>query len=197
MNAEASPGEDSTTIKRILFNALEHFSRYGYTGASVREITEASQVTKPTLYYYFKSKEELYTKLSQTCFEEISASIEGAIAIPGTTKERVINFIKEYCRLCNERRCVARFIHLMSLVPDRNAPNVGVANFYLKLGDYFRRILVEGAAKGDVKEDLINSTIYGLFAIFYLQVSNVLANDPIPHEFSIVENAVDLILNNH
>src|SRR5258708_6361423 len=105
---EDSQGRDSTTIKRILFNALEHFSRYGYTGASVREITEASQVTKPTLYYYFKSKEELYTRLSQTCFEEISSNIESSIALPGTTKERVLNFIKEYSRICNERRCVAR-----------------------------------------------------------------------------------------
>jgi AcrR family transcriptional regulator len=190
---EANPGAD-TTIKRILFNALEHFSLYGYTGASVREITQASQVTKPTLYYYFKSKDELYTRLAETCFEEIINQLNVAVVQPGTAKERILHFIKEYSRICDERRSVARFIHLMSLVPDRNAPNVGVTNFYLKLGDYFRNILSEGASRGEVKEEMINCSIYALYSIFYLRISNMLANDPIPHDFAVVESAVDLVL---
>src|ERR1700761_5444173 len=57
------------TQERILANALHHFCSYGYNGTSVREITAASKVTKPTLYYYFKNKEELFTKLAQYCFD--------------------------------------------------------------------------------------------------------------------------------
>ena len=135
---------DPSTVKRILFNALDHFSRYGYTGASVREITHASQVTKPTLYYYFKNKEELYTKLSQSCFEEILGRIQSAVDRPGTTRVRVLNLIKEYCLLCEERRSVARFVHLMSLLPDRTTPDVGAVAFNMKLGDFFRQILTDG-----------------------------------------------------
>lgn len=190
------PGNDPSTIKRILFNALEHFSLYGYTGASVREITQASQVTKPTLYYYFKSKDELYKRLAETCFEEVIGQLDVAVRKPGTTKDRILYFIKEYSRICDERRSVARFIHLMSLAPDRNAPSVGIANFYIRLGDYFRGILVEGVAKGEVREENINHAIYGLYSIFYLRISNMLANDPVPHDFAVVEGAVDLVLSN-
>src|ERR1700677_1819141 len=93
---EVNQAADTSSIKRILFNALEHFSLYGYTGASVREITQASQVTKPTLYYYFKSKDELYKRLAESCFEEVIGQLDIAAVKPGTTKERVLNFIGEY-----------------------------------------------------------------------------------------------------
>jgi len=39
--------------------ALKLFARKGYTATSVNEIVEAAGVTKPMLYYYFKSKEQL------------------------------------------------------------------------------------------------------------------------------------------
>jgi len=50
-----------TTAKRadILRSAAAAFHRRGYTGASVREIADALQMTKSNLYYYFKNKEEI------------------------------------------------------------------------------------------------------------------------------------------
>lgn len=40
----------------ILQCALELFYRRGYDAAGVQEIVEAAGITKPTMYYYFKSK---------------------------------------------------------------------------------------------------------------------------------------------
>ena len=45
---------------RILRVAATLFAHKGYAGTSTREITEAARVTKPTLYYHFKSKKDLY-----------------------------------------------------------------------------------------------------------------------------------------
>lgn len=44
----------------ILEKALDLFSVKGYEGVSVSELTEAAGITKPTLYYYFNSKEGLF-----------------------------------------------------------------------------------------------------------------------------------------
>lgn len=46
--------------ERILREATRLFGHAGYAGASVREVVEAAGVTKPTLYYYFKNKEDLF-----------------------------------------------------------------------------------------------------------------------------------------
>jgi TetR/AcrR family transcriptional regulator len=49
--------------ERILEVSWQLFQQKGYRGVSVDEICLQSQVTKPTLYYYFQDKEDLFTQL--------------------------------------------------------------------------------------------------------------------------------------
>ncbi len=48
--------QKSNNREIILDCALDLFYRKGYEGVGVQEIVSAAGVTKPTLYYYFKSK---------------------------------------------------------------------------------------------------------------------------------------------
>ncbi len=47
----------------ILAAALGVFSRSGYSGASVDAVAAEAGITKPTLYQYFDSKEQLFTAM--------------------------------------------------------------------------------------------------------------------------------------
>jgi AcrR family transcriptional regulator len=47
------------TEERLLDHSLTLFAEKGYEAASVREIIEATGVTRPVLYYYCSSKEDL------------------------------------------------------------------------------------------------------------------------------------------
>lgn len=49
--------------KRILDAALKVFSQSGYSGASMDEVANKSGLSKPTLYQYFDSKEQLFAKM--------------------------------------------------------------------------------------------------------------------------------------
>lgn len=67
--------------ERILDGALEIFSRYGYRGATVDQIAEASGMSKPNLLYYFRRKHDIYVAVLRRTLEmwlqplaEISAS---------------------------------------------------------------------------------------------------------------------------
>jgi TetR/AcrR family transcriptional regulator len=51
------------TEERLLDAALSLFAEKGYEAASVREIIEATGVTRPVLYYYCSSKEDLFRRL--------------------------------------------------------------------------------------------------------------------------------------
>ena len=51
------------TEERLLDAALTLFAEKGYEAASVREIIEATGVTRPVLYYYCSSKEDLFKRL--------------------------------------------------------------------------------------------------------------------------------------
>lgn len=49
--------------QRILAAALKRFAQKGYAGTSVRDIVTSARVSKPVLYYYFRSKADLYRAL--------------------------------------------------------------------------------------------------------------------------------------
>ena len=49
--------------KRILSAALKVFSNSGYSGTSMDAVAEAAGLSKPTLYQYFASKEQLFATM--------------------------------------------------------------------------------------------------------------------------------------
>ena len=55
--------------ERILSAATEIFSRYGFRGATLDQIAERAEMSKPNLLYYFSSKEELYLAVLRNILE--------------------------------------------------------------------------------------------------------------------------------
>jgi AcrR family transcriptional regulator len=49
--------------RRILDAALKIFSEKGFVGASMDDIAAEAEISKPTLYQYFSSKDELFTAM--------------------------------------------------------------------------------------------------------------------------------------
>ncbi|MGQ0625911.1 MAG: TetR family transcriptional regulator [Sporichthyaceae bacterium] len=62
---------------RVLSISAEIFSRRGFRATSMNEIAAAVGLSKPTLYHYFRSKEELLTRLYSDVLDE---SLDGARA---------------------------------------------------------------------------------------------------------------------
>ena len=80
-----SMDEKSNVKQTIMTKALELFSAKGYEGVSVSEITAAAGITKPTLYYYFGSKEGLYEAVCQLYYTQLNELItENAVYKPNT-----------------------------------------------------------------------------------------------------------------
>lgn len=99
----------------IVTNSINLFSKKGYEAVGVQEICEASNITKPTLYYYFKSKAGLLQYISDTKGNELLKQIQTALTykhdfIKGLTEvlKAEINFALEnpdffelHCTLLN------------------------------------------------------------------------------------------------
>ncbi len=69
--------------EEILENALELFCDRGYDAVGVQEIAERAGVTKPTLYYYFKSKYGLLQELLERGCAPFLERLEQATAYEG------------------------------------------------------------------------------------------------------------------
>jgi len=65
--------EEKTNVKQnILDSALVLFSAKGYEGVAVSELTKAAGITKPTLYYYFGSKEGLFDSVCRVNYDRLN-----------------------------------------------------------------------------------------------------------------------------
>jgi AcrR family transcriptional regulator len=67
--------EKGAVKQTIMAKALELFSAKGYEGVSISELTEAAGITKPTLYYYFGSKDGLFEAVCQSHYTRLNTII--------------------------------------------------------------------------------------------------------------------------
>jgi len=78
---EAVRPPTNDTEERLLDAALTLFAEKGYEAASVREIIEATGVTRPVLYYYCSSKEDLFKRLVRwkhdEAYRELGKVVQG------------------------------------------------------------------------------------------------------------------------
>jgi TetR/AcrR family transcriptional regulator len=81
------------TRARILAAAIRQFSENGLAGARTEQIAEAAGVNKALLYYYFRSKEDLYAAAMETVAEGVRASSMAVLDIDASAGERFLRLV--------------------------------------------------------------------------------------------------------
>ncbi len=83
--------------RRQLLNAAHQvFVAHGFHGASMDEIAEVAEVSKPVLYQHFPGKRELYIALLDAHMDEFSDLLQQAINSTSDNKLRVRATIRTY-----------------------------------------------------------------------------------------------------
>jgi AcrR family transcriptional regulator len=117
MTATAAKGELSSVARHIARSAAKLFAQRGYDATSVREIVEAAGVAKPTLYYYFRSKEGLAQALLTVPLTGLVATLRNLVTTesdPSRCMERVLEAHYTFCREDPDR---SRFIYSLLFGP--------------------------------------------------------------------------------
>lgn len=107
---------------KLLESALTLFSDKGYEGTSIREIIEGAGVTRPVLYYYFENKEDLFRRLVEMKFAELTAEIEAIKAELPTCIERLKSVIRAAFHLAEENPEAVRLILQVFFSPPQQGP---------------------------------------------------------------------------
>src|SRR5271156_2990960 len=116
--AAPSNKEDLSPVARHIARAAARlFAERGYDATSVREIVEAAGVAKPTLYYYFRSKEGLAQALLTVPLTNLVADLRRIVTTveaPVRCLEQVIEAQYAFCRDDPDR---GRFIYALLFGP--------------------------------------------------------------------------------
>ncbi|KAJ50812.1 AcrR family transcriptional regulator [Clostridium tetanomorphum] len=79
----------------IFESAIKVFSIYGYDGATMDEIASQAGVAKGTLYYHFKSKEEIFKYIIQRGMDLIKQRVDEVVK----EKDNSIEKLKAVCKV--------------------------------------------------------------------------------------------------
>lgn len=87
---------DQDTKTKIFSVAARLFSEKGFNGVSMREISEESGVSKPMIYYYFGSKEEIYKALVDTAISHVFHALQEVSALEVPAREKLTVMCKRF-----------------------------------------------------------------------------------------------------
>ena len=96
--ADSDGGQDSSTQRRILAATAEVLARSGHTKLSLSEVALQAGVSRPTLYRWFASKQELLDGFSRYESDMFDSGLSRATAgLRGTEKlDAALIFIVDY-----------------------------------------------------------------------------------------------------
>ncbi|TCL66535.1 TetR family transcriptional regulator [Hydrogenispora ethanolica] len=127
----------------ILLRALQLFAARGYDGVAVQEIADAAGITKPTLYYYFGSKQGLLQTLVAEWGEPLLRLVSEAAAYQGDLSlnlERLAAALFDYAKAHQE---FYRMQLAMYFAPRQSLANQAVRQLnerlHLALEELFRQ----------------------------------------------------------
>jgi AcrR family transcriptional regulator len=79
--------------QRVVSESAEIFSRRGFRATSMNEIAAAVGLSKPTLYHYFRSKEELLVRIYSDVLDESLAMGQETVAAADTPLDAIRELI--------------------------------------------------------------------------------------------------------
>lgn len=108
--------------QRILEAGLKLFANRGYAGTSVNDVAEEAGITKPTLYYYFESKQGLFQALVDQSMDERFEVMERAISPDKTVVEQLVEMIVQLVECAHRRKDLMRLCFAVAFAAKDEVP---------------------------------------------------------------------------
>jgi AcrR family transcriptional regulator len=155
------------TRTEILEVATREFAEHGYSGARVDEIAARTRTTKRMLYYYFGSKEGLYTEVLERAYAQIRAA-EQELDVEHLEPVAAIRRLAELT--FDHHEAHPDFIRLVSIENIHRAKHIRASGRFADLNtpaiDLIARILARGRADGTFRRDVDAVDVHMLISSF-------------------------------
>lgn len=150
----------------ILREAARLFREQGYTKTSVREIADAVKMQSGSLFYHFKTKEEILVEVMGKGIDGLSANLETALETAQSSRERLQALLTVHLTalLEEERDAVSVYLYeWRNLSPEAQRQLIEQRDGYeQRINAILREVAEAGLISSDVK----------LFRLFVLGALN-------------------------
>jgi AcrR family transcriptional regulator len=105
------------TAVAIAESAARLFAQKGFSSTSIREIALAAGVTKPTIYYYFGSKQGLIQHLLGSSMRSFQETLDTALALP-TLEKALTHLLQHQLQFADERPATVTMLARVDMLPE-------------------------------------------------------------------------------
>lgn len=170
-------------IRQILVNAIEVFSKKGLVGTKIKDIAEKAGFSQGFVYNYFKSKDEIFTKIVFLATEGAGNSVKYAMELKGSPYNKIFwlteAFLSPDSIAMQHWRLIMIQVATSEAIPEE-AKIIAKENIK-KPFEYLIPIIVEGQNSGEiVKEDPLVIAITYFSIIQGLAISRIQNGNDIP-----------------
>lgn len=162
------------TRAEILEVATAEFARLGFSGARVDEIAARMRTTKRMIYYYFGSKEQLFTAVLEQAYTEIRGKEQSL----DVTDLDPVSAIRRLAELTfDHHEAHPDFIRLVSIENIHEADHLAASETLRKLNfpviEVIEKILAAGRGQGLFTADVDAIDLHALISSFcFFRVAN-------------------------
>lgn len=106
--------------EKIIEKALQLFSEYGYDSTGINEIVGQCSVTKPTLYYYFDSKDNLLQAIVQEHGLALRTAVSKRSQRQSSFEEILAGAADSYLKYVSDNKLFMRLYLALVFTPHSN-----------------------------------------------------------------------------
>jgi TetR/AcrR family transcriptional regulator len=144
---------DMDARQRILAAGLKLFANRGYAGTAVNDVTEKAGVTKPTLYYYFESKQGLFQALVDQSMDERFEAMQQAAAQGGTVTKQLEEIMVRLVEFTRRNRDLMRVCFAVAFAAkEENPPGLKYLEKGKRNSEFIRSLMENGIKDGHFKD---------------------------------------------
>jgi len=187
---------NNPTRRRILKVALKHFAEYGYPGAFIQRIVTDAKITKPTLYYYFRSKAGLYQALLDWAYDERHQIMLKAAEGKSTFASQFIAIMTALFEFLESNRPLMRIAFATAFAsPGELPPKLNYLEKASRNYEFIHSLIKQAMATGELSDAYASEELtMGLLGILNIYVMAYLVNSKMKLDSRTAERIVQLFL---
>ena len=138
--------------QQIIETAVKLFRKRGYENTRIDDIVEILEISQPTFFRYFPSKDAVLRDVGRRGYACIAARIKSELSSEATTAERLRRLYDGFAREAEADRPLWQAVVLAGAMDPVRSPDIrGPEEVAVGL---LREILAEGQKRGEVTRDL-------------------------------------------
>ena len=191
-----TPHINGETRQQILRAALKRFAHSGYAATSVQQIVGDAKVSKPTLYYYFADKAELFQALVNEAHDERYRRIKTALERTSGLRVQLVEILVVLFDYFRDNRELMRLSLATAFAsPGEVPPGYSCADRCERNFELLHQVIKRGQAQGEIGKRFDSRELalgfYGQ-ANIYLMMHLLAPDEPLNRKTA--ERIVDLFL---